>query len=153
MSARRSSEYMKLDEENTQILLSQRLTYWRDSISKDSTGRNTDKISEDKFVENQLVNMNDSNYREILFDAICSRFQMMDLDGDGLISPDEHAAIFYGFNIPTEHSKKVFDIIDSDSDGFITQEEFVRALTEFDLTENPDNEYNECYGPLVDNEN
>ncbi|XP_013398981.1 sarcoplasmic calcium-binding protein [Lingula anatina] len=151
MSARRCSEYMNLNEENTKILLDQRLTYWRDSMSKDSTGRNIGKISEDQFVEKQLVTMNDNNFRESFFDILCSRFKMMDLDGDGLISPDEHAAIFYGFNIPPEHSKKIFDIIDSNSDGFITQEEFICALIEFYLTENPDNKYNECNGPLVDN--
>ncbi|XP_013398983.1 sarcoplasmic calcium-binding protein-like [Lingula anatina] len=146
MGARRTAAYMNLSDENTEIILDQRLAYWRDSLSK---GR----ISEDRFVDNQLVVMNDNNCREILFDSLCSRFRAMDLDGDGLISPDEHAAIFYSFNIPTEHSKKVFDIIDSDSDGFITQEEFVLALTEFNLTENPDNKFNECFGPLVDNEN
>ncbi|XP_013398998.1 uncharacterized protein LOC106165359 [Lingula anatina] len=108
MSARRSSEFMKLDDENTKIILDQRLTHWRDSISRDSTGWKTSKLSEGQFVENQLVNMNDNHFRESFFDTLCSRFQMMDLNGDGLISPDEHAAIF---NIPTEHSKKIFDII------------------------------------------
>ncbi|XP_013399820.1 sarcoplasmic calcium-binding protein-like [Lingula anatina] len=147
---RRTAEYMNLDDENTNILLNQRLTYLRDVSSKDSTGEIKGKLSEDEFVQNHLANINESKFRNIWFDMLSSRFQMMDTDGDGLVSSDEYAALFYSFNIPSEHSDKIFDIIDTDNDGFISKDDFVQALTEFWLSENPDNKYNECFGPLVD---
>ncbi|XP_013399000.1 sarcoplasmic calcium-binding protein [Lingula anatina] len=141
---RRTAEYMNLDDDKTKTVVNQRRTYWGDEAP--------DKVFENEFVESHLVKMNEIKFREFWFDILTSRFQMMDLNGDGLISTDEHAAMFYSYKIPTEHSKKVFDILDSNNDGFISMEEFSHAYTEFWYTENPDNIFNECYGPLIDNE-
>ncbi|XP_013398984.1 sarcoplasmic calcium-binding protein [Lingula anatina] len=139
---RRTAEYMNLDDDKTKTMLNQRRTYWGD--------KGPDKIFEDEFVESHLLKMNEIKFREFWFDTLSSRFQMMDLNGDGLISTDEHAAMFYSYKIPTEHSKKVFDMLDIDNDGFISVEEFAHASSEFWFTENPDNKFNEFFGPLVD---
>jgi hypothetical protein len=46
--------------------------------------------------------------------AADAQFKAMDTNGDGRLSPDEHAA----------GAKKMFDVMDTDKDGFVSQAEF-----------------------------
>ncbi|XP_013381974.1 sarcoplasmic calcium-binding protein, beta chain-like [Lingula anatina] len=77
-------------------------------------------------------------------------FKVMDIDGDGLVTKEEHAAYFYSMNVPVEESKKIFDVMDTNKDGFISIDEYAHAYAEFLFTEDPNNEYNGFFGPLVD---
>ena len=56
---------------------------------------------------------------------------MIDADGSGGISPEEHRQFFEAFGIDTELSPSVFERLDTDGDGFVSQEEFLEAGAEF----------------------
>ncbi|XP_013387372.1 sarcoplasmic calcium-binding protein-like [Lingula anatina] len=148
LSAKRTAQYLDLNEEQAGNHMNLRLDIWRKFVSRGSD--DNAKISEDEFVQNHLLTFNDSKIRENLADYLSVEFISIDADGDGYISPREHAAYFYGIGIPTEHSRRIFDIIDINKDGLISKEEFQQAQIEFWLSEDENGIYNEFHGPLVD---
>ncbi|XP_013387758.1 sarcoplasmic calcium-binding protein [Lingula anatina] len=147
-SARRVAEYLKLNDVQAEHILNQRLAIWE--LVSNAT-QDTTKVSEEEFVGSSVPIVNQSYYRQDFLPMWVSvEFNTTDIDGDGLISKEEHKAFFYSVNVPVEESKNVFDAMDSNKDGFICIEEFAHASAEFFLTEEPDNPFNEFFGPLVD---
>ncbi|XP_013407534.1 sarcoplasmic calcium-binding protein [Lingula anatina] len=147
ISAKRCAQYLGLNDERTQCVLNQRTRIWG-IIPK---GADASKISEDDYVNGGLTVFNQHSFRqEFLPMVITEDFNAMDIDGDGIISHEEHKAFFYSLNIPVEMSKKIFDVMDIDKDGLITIDEFAHAMTEFLLTEDQDNAYSGFFGPLAD---
>ncbi|XP_013387381.1 sarcoplasmic calcium-binding protein-like [Lingula anatina] len=148
LTAKRAAQYLDLNEEQAENHMNLRLDIWRKFVSRGSD--DNIRTSENEFVQNHLLTFNDSKIRENLADYLAVEFISIDADADGYISPREHAAYFYGIGIPTEYSKPMFDIMDTNKDGLISQEEFQQAQEEFWLTEDENNIYNEFHGPLVD---
>ncbi|XP_013387371.1 sarcoplasmic calcium-binding protein-like [Lingula anatina] len=149
ITAKRAAHYLDLNDEQTEYYVNLRLDIWRNIINRGSYDDNA-KISEAEFLQNHMLMFNDSKNRANLADFLVIEFIAIDADGDGYISPREHAAYFYGLNIPTEYSKPMFDIMDTNKDGLISKEEFTQAQIEFWLSEDEKNIYNEFHGPLVD---
>ncbi|XP_013410325.1 sarcoplasmic calcium-binding protein 1-like [Lingula anatina] len=150
IGVRRFVQYLNIDDEKAERILNERLAVWK-SLVKDSEDDTTAKISVEEYVQHSLSFVNWVNYRqELQVKLISTTFNGMDVDGDGLISKEEHAAFFYGIHVPVEHSKDVFNVMDADKDGFISLAEYAEAHMEFWLTEDPENKYNEFFGPLVD---
>ncbi|XP_013381976.1 sarcoplasmic calcium-binding protein-like [Lingula anatina] len=147
-SARRTIELLKLNAEQAANILKLRLEVW-ESLSRGS--KDVSQITEKEFVGVDPSVVNQSTYRKEFFPMYVSvGFKVMDIDGDGLVTKDEHAAYFYSLNVPVEESKKMFDVMDINKDGFISIDEYAHAYAEFVFTEDPNNKYNGFYGSLVD---
>ncbi|XP_013387749.1 luciferin-binding protein [Lingula anatina] len=147
-SARRVAEYLKLNDQQAANILKQRLDIWEfvPKGPKDPT-----KAIQKEYVGFDPSVLNQITYRKEFFPMVVSvGFKVMDIDGDGRISKEEHAAYFYSVNVPVEESKKVFDVMDANKDGFISIDEYAHAYAEFLFTEDPNNKYNGFFGPLVD---
>ncbi|XP_013381972.1 sarcoplasmic calcium-binding protein-like [Lingula anatina] len=148
-TANRTVQFLSLDEKQADVILKQRLGIWeryvqslRDDISA--------KMIEDEYVKESLSMVNQLSYRrELLPSIITVEFNAMDVDGDGRISKEEHAAFFYSIRAPVDASKRVFNVMDSNKAGFISMEEFAEGYMEYWLTEDPNNKYNMFFGPLV----
>ncbi|XP_013399032.1 sarcoplasmic calcium-binding protein [Lingula anatina] len=149
LTAKRAAQYLELNDEQTEYYVNLRLDIWRSVINRGSDDDNA-QISEEEFLKNHMLMFNDSKNRAHLADSFVIEFIAIDADGDGYISPREHAAYFYGIGIPTEYSRRIFDIMDTNKDGLISKEEFTQAQMEFWLGEEENNIYNEFHGPLVD---
>ncbi|XP_023931741.1 calmodulin-like protein 5 [Lingula anatina] len=163
ISAKRHIEYLKLQviefhnvrtkvivkvfhflDEPAEHILNLRLHMWS-ALAGDKPS-----LSQEEHWKNNFSIVNQSHFRrELYYIIVSTEFNVMDTDGDGLISKEEHAAFFYSHYIPTKYSKSVFDVMDSNADGIISFQEFTQAYVEFWLTEEPNNIYNEFYGPLV----
>ncbi|XP_013387753.1 luciferin-binding protein [Lingula anatina] len=103
-SARRVAEYLKLNDEQAEHILKQRLAIW-ELMSKAT--QDTPKVSEEEYVGLAVSVRNQSGYRQEFFPMLVSvEFNAMDIDGDGIISKEEHKAFFYSINVPVEESKK-----------------------------------------------
>ncbi|XP_013381977.1 sarcoplasmic calcium-binding protein-like [Lingula anatina] len=147
-SARRTIEHLKLNAEQAANILKQRLEMW-EFVSRDS--KDASQVTEEEFVGFDPSVLNHSTYRKEFFPMYVSvGFKVMDIDGDGLVTKDEHAAYFYSMNVPVEESKKIFDVMDANKDGFISIDEYAHAYAEFLFTDDPNNKYNGFFGPLVD---
>ncbi|XP_013399817.1 sarcoplasmic calcium-binding protein isoform X2 [Lingula anatina] len=149
IAARRAAEYLELNDKQAEYLLNHRRVIWTDTVKQSSHQTHPDRMSEDEFIQSHFLAFNDSTIRENFADYCSIEFIAIDANGSGLISRREHAAYFCGLGIPTEFSKVIFDIIDTDKDGIISKEEFTQAQIEFWLSEDENNIYNEFHGPLV----
>ncbi|XP_013381975.1 sarcoplasmic calcium-binding protein [Lingula anatina] len=145
----RTVQYLSLDEKQADLILKQRLAIWERYVQsvRDDTSV---KMTWDEYLKETLSNVNEISYRrELLPSIIAVEFNTMDIDGDGRISQEEHAAFFYTIRAPDDDSKRVFNVMDSNKDGFISMDEFAEGFVEFWLTEDPNNKYNMFFGPLV----
>ena len=77
-------------------------------------------------------------------------FDVVDTDGDGIISPEEFRVYFKCMGINESHAKASFDGIDTDKDGKISRDEFIAASIEFFYGFDKSSGANLFYGPLVD---
>jgi juvenile hormone diol kinase len=75
-------------------------------------------------------------------------FEMIDADGDGVISLDEHRQFFEAFGIDVELSPDVFAALDTDGDGSVQRDEFLEAGAKFFFYDEPDAPGNQFWGPV-----
>ncbi|XP_013399033.1 sarcoplasmic calcium-binding protein isoform X1 [Lingula anatina] len=149
-SAKRATEYLNLDDEQAERILNIRLNFWK-LLAQDSSDDESFRVSEAGYVQSCISVVNQSTFRLEFYPKLLSmEYDAKDFDGDGLLSQKEFAANFYSLRIPVENAKRAFDSIDSNRDGIISFEEYALGYTEFTFTEEPNNKYNEFFGPLVD---
>ncbi|XP_013399093.1 uncharacterized protein LOC106165433 [Lingula anatina] len=146
MSAWRIIQYMDLSGEMAADVMETQLQMW-EYITANAPYM--EGITLNDFTENCLKAYNEENTRFGLITACCSEFDALDLDANGVISPKEHAAFFYSYFVPAEHSPPVFRAMDTDSDGVITKAEFVQGMIDFLLSEDPKSPYVNFFGPLA----
>ncbi len=75
-------------------------------------------------------------------------YEMIDADGNGAISLDEHKQFFEAFNIDPTLSPDVFARMDSDGDGSVSREEFLEAGAKFFFFDEDDAPGNHFWGPV-----
>jgi len=76
-------------------------------------------------------------------------FDLMDPNGDGVISKDEYHLFAQVFQLSPEVETKSFATVDENHDGKISYEEFVGKAVEY-FTGKGDEDTNFLFGPLVD---
>ncbi|XP_013402662.1 sarcoplasmic calcium-binding protein-like [Lingula anatina] len=148
ITARRCAQFLNLNDERAQHILNQRMAMW-EIIPKGT--EDPSKVSEEEYINSAPPVFNRNSFRQEFLPMVISMdFDAMDIDGDGLISNEEHKAFFYGLHIPVDESKKIYDVMDTNKDGLISIDEFAHAWTEFFLTEDPNNIYDVLFGKLAD---
>jgi len=75
-------------------------------------------------------------------------YEMIDADGSGGISPAEPKQFFEAFGIDVELSQGLFDRLDTDGDGFVSQDEFLEAGAKFFFFDEEDAPGNHFWGPV-----
>ncbi len=74
-------------------------------------------------------------------------FDVIDLDGNGLIDKKEWEIYLSCINVSPEDAAKSFDIIDTDKDGTLSVEELAQAIVGYYFDEEP-NDYQHVFGPF-----
>jgi Ca2+-binding EF-hand superfamily protein len=115
-------------------VLSKWLYIWENFWSKaDSDGDG--KVSPEEFCQGIEQGIEEAvsnpDYKDPLIEIL---FDIVDLDGDGQISQEEHRLFFSMFEMDAETSAFVFSKLDINQDGILSKQEFVSAKKEF-LTE------------------
>ncbi|XP_013401302.1 sarcoplasmic calcium-binding protein-like [Lingula anatina] len=146
--ARRITEFMKLNDEQAKKLMDNRMHIWKYYVSGDPDNSDTVKIPDVEGKRRFLLAVN-STLRQSFFETFSIHFDGIDLNNDGEISQEEHAAFFYGYNIPTEFSPEVFKTLDTNNDGHVSREQFLTAYLDFIFSEDPDSKHVHFCGPLL----
>ena len=103
------------------------------------------KLSYDEFEEKWIAaNTKDTKFAN---KAFAGMFHLLDTDGSGFISLEEWTAHYEWIGIDTAHAPASFDAIDTDHDGKISEDEFVKYHIEYYLS--TENKLNSAilYGP------
>ena len=75
-------------------------------------------------------------------------FDIVDTDGDGVISYNEWAVYFESIGIDVKDIRLCFDALDTNKDGVISRSEFVDALVTFIRSTDESHPSRFLYGPV-----
>lgn len=75
-------------------------------------------------------------------------FDILDADNDTRISKEEYVQFIRAFRGEAEEGEVAFQKLDKDGNGFLTREEFLDAVTQFHLSDDPEAPGNWLYGPF-----
>eukprot|EP00731_Ephydatia_muelleri_P035098 Em0097g3a len=87
----------------------------------------------------------EGNYPFLLGDAF---FDIVDTDGDGVISYDEWAVYFESIGVDVKDIRLCFDALDTNKDGVMSRSEFVDALVTFIRSTDESHPSRFLYGPV-----
>ena len=75
-------------------------------------------------------------------------FDVIDTDGDGIISYNEWAVYFECIGVDVKHARPCFDALDTNKDGKLSRSEFVDALVNFSRSTDESHHSRFAYGPI-----
>ena len=91
-----------------------------------------------------------SAYNDTIRDSMSLAFDMVDTNGDGVISPEEFSVYFKCMGVPDKYAQASFKAIDTDHNGEISREEFATAGIEFFTGVEPGTPGEVFFGPIID---
>ncbi len=74
--------------------------------------------------------------------------EMLDSDGDGLVTEDDYVMFCTAYNVSEEEARHSFRLFDRNQNGQLEQQEVVEMVQEFYLSENPEALGNVFFGSL-----
>ncbi|XP_037089923.1 sarcoplasmic calcium-binding protein-like [Pollicipes pollicipes] len=77
-------------------------------------------------------------------------FEMIDANGNRIISPKEYKIFFKAYGLSDEMAEKSFKAIDRNADGFLSIDEFVNVAIDFLYSEDETTIGKEFFGTLVE---
>ena len=108
------------------------------------------KIMREQYMTGVLEMFRDQKKIKGLKETVSQMFNVVDTNGDGVISPLEFRLYFKIMGIDESSAQISFDAIDTDSDGTITRDEFVAAGMDFFTSVDETSLGTLFFGPLVD---
>ncbi|MFD8596757.1 oxygenase MpaB family protein [Kitasatospora sp. NPDC059646] len=123
---------LELDQEAETAVYAAFDTWWRQLLA-DTDANGDGEVSAEEFVAATLAGLDrDPDYLSRgLHVAVRAMFHAADLDHSGLLCADEYRTLFGGSRVHPAELTHGFRQLDTDGDGVITEEEFVRGFTEF----------------------
>lgn len=102
-------------------------------------------ISQTEFLEyaDSLLN---GNYAALEGSTGSFLFELIDEDGDGIITLDEYRIFYQGYNIDDTMIWEIFNMLDLDRDSVISAEEFAQLGYDFHHSDDPNNPGNWFFG-------
>ncbi|MGG7575123.1 EF-hand domain-containing protein [Streptomyces sirii] len=76
-------------------------------------------------------------------------FGVMDRDGDGTISLDEHRRFYRAFGVSAADAEETFAVLDENGDGLLSLDEMIDASLEYSTSADPQARSNDLLGPLT----
>ena len=108
------------------------------------------KIMREEYMTGVFEMFQDEKKIKGLKEILSQMFNVVDGNGDGVISPQEFRLYFKIMGIDESSAQISFDVIDTDSDGMITRDEFVVAGMDFFISVDETSLGTLFFGPLVD---
>jgi len=74
-------------------------------------------------------------------------FDTLDADNDGVISEDEYLTFFESFRGDEGDGSAAFQKLDENDEGYLTRQQFLKVVTQFHISDDPDAPGNWLFGP------
>ena len=108
------------------------------------------KMTQEEFLKMTGEFAADPEVPSTMRQTLSAFFDIVDTNGDGVISPEEFKVYFKCIGIAEEYAKPSFDAIDTDKNGLISKDEFIAAGFEFYNGVDQSHGAALFFGPLVD---
>ena len=104
------------------------------------------------FIDSIYQQLNDPELIACLDQATRGMFELMDVNQDGYLQPDEHKSMFANVGFPegSVDAKATFDAIDTNGDGKLSIDEVIAAFLDFLFSQDESSPNKFFFGPLVD---
>lgn len=116
-------------------------------LQKDADKDNDGKVSLQEWLEHGDRRINDTSMYQTVVEIANQVFDLLDLDGNGIITIDEYKTILASWRVPEELAAEIFPKLDSNGDGHISKEELVELVRQFHTSDDPDAPGNLFFGP------
>lgn len=104
------------------------------------------------FIESIKQQLYDPDLITCIVHVIRGVFDLMDVNQDGYLQPDEHKVMSASAGVPegTFDAKAAFDAIDVNGDGKLSFDEFIAGCLDFMFSQDESSPNKFFFGPLVD---
>ena len=115
-------------------------------LRKDADKNNDGKVDLGEWLEHGDRRINSPDMYQINQNIANYVFDLLDLNGNGIISLEEYKIIYRSWRIPEEIAEDIFPKLDLNGDGGISKDEFVELLRQFHASDDPDAPGNFFFG-------
>jgi Ca2+-binding EF-hand superfamily protein len=90
-----------------------------------------DRLTKEQFQQALRALVVDTSRFNMVEGASHAVFDIMDVDGDNVISKSEFKQYLNAWDVTDPSAMDMFSMLDTDGDGYISRQEFIRATREF----------------------
>ena len=149
LMAKRMVEHGKLSKDKAEMVYEK----FRKMAELTGCGNPGERLALNKAINQaheSLLTLPDDEWKQMHHSNAGELFHAVDTNSDGVISVDEFAVFFMAVGLTREESKRSFGIIDTDKNGEISYEEFMKAAEDFYRGTEETELSKAFFGPLVD---
>ncbi|NEO99787.1 MAG: calcium-binding protein [Symploca sp. SIO2E9] len=115
-------------------------------LQKDADKDNDGKVQLEEWLEHGDRRINDQSMYQTVVDLANQVFELLDLDGNGVITINEYKTILSSWRVPEKIAEEIFPKLDFNDDGHISKEELVELMRQFHTSDDPDAPGNLFFG-------
>ena len=116
-------------------------------LRKDADKNNDGKVELEEWLEHGDRRINSPDMYQTVIDLANQTFELLDLNGNGVISMEEHKIACRSWRLSEQIAEQIFPKLDLNGDGSISKEEFVELVRQFHHSDNPNDPGNFLFGP------
>jgi juvenile hormone diol kinase len=117
-------------------------------LQKDADKNNNGQIELAEWLEHGYHRINSPEMYQTVIDLANQMFELLDTDGNGVISLEEYKNVLQSWRVPEEIAAETFPKLDLNGDGVINKDEFVELVRQFHMSDDPDAPGNFFFGPF-----
>ncbi|MEQ8463796.1 EF-hand domain-containing protein [Coleofasciculus sp. E1-EBD-02] len=116
-------------------------------LQKDADKDKDGKVQLQEWLEHGDRRIHDQSMYQTVVDLANQVFELLDLDGNGVITAKEYKTIMQSWHVSEDVAAETFPKLDLNGDGNISKEELVELVRQFHASDDPQAPGNSFFGP------